>query len=250
VSVCIATRRTGPPLLACLDSLAAQVGGPPFEVLVCADGAEVADDVRSRLADARFAFVADDGGAPVSPADKRNSLVARAEGEWLLFLDDDVIADPHLLRRLGEVAAAYPAAGALGGPNLTPPGSTEFQQVQGAVLGSFIGAGPVRRKWGAHPAVEADERFFTLCNLAIRRSLMLQFPPGHDAGEENAVLNELHRRGVTMRYDPALVVSHERRATLGQFARQIRKFDTIAPISVPSIYFQRSYWPTSRCSLR
>ena len=55
-------------------------------------------------------------------------------------------------------------------PNDTPPGSSRFQAVQGAVLASLVGSGPVRRRYGAHPPRHADERFFILCNLAVRRS--------------------------------------------------------------------------------
>jgi hypothetical protein len=111
-----------------------------------------------------------------------------------------------------------------GGPNLTPPGSSLFQIVQGGVLASMVGAGPVRRRYGNHPPGAAHERFFTLCNLAVRRQAMVEFPPQLRGGEENAVLIDLDRRGEKMLYDPRLMVFHERRARLRPFARQMYKY--------------------------
>ncbi|MGI9080087.1 MAG: hypothetical protein ACR2GF_04590 [Acidimicrobiales bacterium] len=108
-----------------------------------------------------------------------------------------------------------------GGPNETPPGSSRFQMVQGAVLASILGSGPVRRRYGRHPAGVADQRFFTLCNLAIRREVMLPFPPDLICAEENVVLSELSRRGVVMWYDPGLLVFHERRPNVPTFLSQV-----------------------------
>jgi hypothetical protein len=111
--------------------------------------------------------------------------------------------------------------GVFGGPNLTPPGSSRFQVVEGAVLGSLIATGPSRRRWGAHPPVTAREPHFTLCNLAVRASSMRPFPSGFYSGEECALLNGLVRDGVTMRHDERLAVYHERRPTFRGFAHQV-----------------------------
>jgi len=139
----------------------------------------------------------------------------------LLFLDDDVVAHPDLLCRLVELGDVWPDAMVFGGPNETPPASSRFQMVQGAVLASIIGSGPVRRRYGRHPAGAADQRFFTLCNLAVRREVMLPFPPDLVCAEENVVLSELSRRGFAMRYDPGLLVFHERRPSVPTFLAQV-----------------------------
>jgi hypothetical protein len=96
--------------------------------------------------------------------------------------------------------------------------------VQGAVLATVVGVGPVRRRYGAHPPGPADERFFTLCNLAVRRRAMLPFPAELVGGEENALLDEMSRAGLKMHYDPGLASFHERRPGLQQFARQMVKY--------------------------
>jgi glycosyltransferase involved in cell wall biosynthesis len=225
LSVCIATRRVDPLLVRCLDSLVAQIDPPVFEVLVCADSDdEVVAQVKKRFGIGGVAFAVSQDQAWISPADKRNALIVKARGDVLLFLDDDVVADPHLLATLTRLAAERSTVDVFGGPNLTPPGSSRFQMVQGAVLGSLIASGPTRRRWGRHPGATADDRSFTLCNLAVRRRAMIPFRAGLDAGEENAVLNSLRQRGCEMRYEPDLRVYHERRPTLSGFARQIYKF--------------------------
>lgn len=220
ISVCIVTARRTPLLDACLASLVAQRQPPPFEVLVCSDGdADVAVAVHRRFPAARVCHV-----ASALPGAARNLLIERAEGALLLFLDDDVTVDDDLLARLDRLAEAHPDVDVFGGPNDSPPDSTRFQFVQGAVLASIVASGPVRRRYGAHPAGPADERFFTLCNLAVRRRAMRPFAPDLVCAEENAVLSDMSRRGVRMRYDPSLVAYHERRPTLGGFARQMHKY--------------------------
>ncbi len=221
ISICIVTGRRDAVLDACLRSLQDQVGAPSWELLVCAEGdPRVPDAVQRRLPEARVCSV--DRGA--LPGAARNLLVEQARGELLLFLDDDVTVAPDLLVRLSTLAAAHPECGVFGGPNDTPADSTPFQMTQGAVLASIVGSGPVRRRYGAHPPGEADERFFILCNLAVRRDVMVAFPPELVCAEENAVLAELASEHVRMFYDPDLVVYHERRATLGGFARQMHKY--------------------------
>jgi hypothetical protein len=142
----------------------------------------------------------------------------------LLFLDDDVTAPPDLLRWLVETAAAHPEASVFGGPNETPPASSRFQIVQGAVLSSLMGAGPVSRRYGARHPGAADERWFTLCNLAVRRRAMMPFAGNLVCAEENALLHELRRRREQMRYEPRLRVFHARRTSPRAFAAQMLKY--------------------------
>lgn len=222
VSVCVTTRGRGQLLERCLADLAAQEGAPPFELLVCCQGDRAAEAVvRGRFPDAVIGFV-----ESAHPGGARNFLVQRARGELLLFLDDDITFPPTLLATLQELAAAHPSVAVFGGPNLTPPHSSLFQVVQGAVLGSLLATGPIRRRYGRHPETEADERFFTLCNMAVRRSAMLPFPPALVCAEENAVLHELATQLAKMRYSPELFVYHERRAHFFSFVRQMKKYGT------------------------
>jgi hypothetical protein len=225
VSVCILTSKRPALLDLCLASRAAHQDPPAFEVLVGADpDPEVIGRVDAHGLTGAVLQVAADDGRLLPSSDKRNILMERARGRLLLFLDDDVQVDPELLADLVEDAEDHPDASVFGGPNLTPHGSSRFQVVQGAVLGSLIGSGPSRRRWGAHPAGFAREPHFTLCNLAVRSSAMVPFPTGLRTGEECAVLNRLRQDGHPMWYDPRLAVYHERRATPMSFLRQVRGY--------------------------
>ena len=220
ISVCIVTGRRLAMLDAVLADLAAQEAAPPYELLVCSDGdAGVRATVLRRFPDARVCEV-----RRALPGAARNLLVERARGDLLLFLDDDIRFERDLLARYGRLADEHPTFDVFGGPNDTPPGSTRFQFVQGAALASMVGSGPVRRRYGAHPAGAADERFFILCNLAVRRAAMVPFADDLVCAEENAVLAEMARQGAAMYYSPDLAVYHERRPSLRGFAEQMHKY--------------------------
>jgi hypothetical protein len=220
LSVCITTRGRPRLLARCLESLLAQEGEPPFELLVCCQGdARAAKIVRAHFPDATIGLV-----EQAYPGGARNFLIERARGELLVFLDDDVSFGPALMATIRAAALAYPDVTVFGGPNLTPPKSTMFQHVQGAILGSLLATGPVRRRYGQHPACFADERYFTLCNMVVSRREMVDFPTAARCAEENVVLAELEGRGLTMRYDPDIAVFHNRRETWAGFARQINKY--------------------------
>ncbi len=220
ISVCILAGHGLSALEACLVSLGEQVAPPPFELLI---GGNPTAAVLA-VVHARFPAAQACRTGRRLPGAARNPLISRARGELLLFLDDDVTVPPDMLRSLASTAARFPEATVFGGPNVTPPASSRFQIVQGAVLSSAVGAGPVSRRYGArHPGL-ADERWFTLCNLAVRRQTMLPFLDRLVCAEENALLAQLRRRGEQMRYDPSLRVFHARRPTPRSFAQQLVKY--------------------------
>lgn len=220
ISVCVVTRGRPALLDACLVSLQAQDSPPPFEVLVCADSdLDAVSTVLRRFPEA--GVYTSEGRTPGAA---RNLLVERARGDILLFLDDDIAVPPGMLRRLGQLSRQDPGCVVFGGPNATPDGSSLFQRVQGEVLASIVGSGPVRRRYRASDPARADERSLTLCNLAVRRASMLPFDERLRCAEENALLAELGRRRAPMRSDPDLGAFHERRPTARAFGAQVYKY--------------------------
>jgi ABC-type polysaccharide/polyol phosphate export permease/GT2 family glycosyltransferase len=220
VSICIISARRSALLARCLESLRRQEDAPPFELLVGADDDLSVEEVVS----ASFPAAEVMHLSHPTPAGLRNSLLRRARGEWLLFLDDDVELEPHFLRALHDLVIADPELGVLGGPNLAPRDSSRFQRVQEAVLASLLATGPVRRRYGRHSAREGHERHFTLCTLAVRRRVMADFDERLVCAEENELLEGLRREGVEMRYEPELLSYHERRPTWRSFASQIHRY--------------------------
>jgi glycosyltransferase involved in cell wall biosynthesis len=220
VSVCMLTRGRPKALDECLLSLQRQVGAPLFELLVgCHADEAAAQIVRERFPSATIGVFDD-----ANPGGARNELMKRAQGELLLFLDDDVVFAENLLAVLAELAEQHPEISVFGGPNLTPPHSSLIQGAQGVALGSLYGSGPVRRRYGVHPPGVADERSFTCCNLAVRRGAAVPFAPQLAAAEENAMLKELEDGAQLMWYDPRFFVYHERRRTFRSFAAQMGNY--------------------------
>jgi hypothetical protein len=220
ISICVLASHGSDRLEALLLSLRSQVSPPPFELLV--GGNPTASSLATIHRHFPSAEVCDTGQR--YPGAARNPLIERARGRLVLFLDDDVTAPPDFLAELAELAKRHPEASVFGGPNVTPPASSSFQIVQGAVLSSLIGAGPVSRRYGARHAGFADERWFTLCNLAVRREAMSAFPIHLVCAEENALLSNLRRRREPMRYEPSLIVFHTRRPRPRSFAQQMFKY--------------------------
>lgn len=217
VSIIIPTNGRLEWLRRCLTSLAAQQDAPEFELLVCASPNRAVHEVVNELIPTASVVELPNAGA----VEKRNAVIPLARGELVLFLDDDVELPEHYLATLSAQARRHPDVDVFGGPNVSPSDSTPFQTVQGAVLSSLLGAGPARRRYGPHPPSDADERWFTLCNLAIRRSHLTSFDSDLVCAEENELLDRLSRSGSRMRYTPELWAAHERRPDFRGFRKQM-----------------------------
>jgi GT2 family glycosyltransferase len=89
-------------LMICLESLSDQnqVGAPSYEIIVSDDSNS---DSSRILIEKDFPHVHWGKGKKIGPAGNRNAGVDRARGEWIVFLDDDCIAQKGYL-------AAYASA--------------------------------------------------------------------------------------------------------------------------------------------
>jgi len=225
-SVLILTHRRPDLLRSCLRSLAAADLRLVREVVVAVNG-EDPEDV-----DVARSFSALIPNLEIVPMERqsrgtaRNSALSKTRGEWIYFLDDDVEAPPGLFARAAGLIAEHGGAWVLGGPNLTPPGSGLFERASGLVLESWIGAGPMRRRYAPGPRPRwADEKSFALCNLCVRaaafREIGLRFDPDLASAEENLFVSELSALERRALYAPDLAVYHRRRACLGKFLAQV-----------------------------
>ena len=161
------------------------------------------------------------------PSAQRNAALKAARGDLIYFLDDDSAPEPGNLRR----AVAHfsdPKVQMVGGPNLCPREAPPLEQVFALVLASWLAFGPSRARYAAVGKVrETSEKELILCNLLARRQAMLELGGFNEAlypNEENALMDELQKRGGKLIYDPQLLVHRRPRSSLGSFARMLMTY--------------------------
>lgn len=158
------------------------------------------------------------------PAVQRNVALKEARGELIYFLDDDSKPLPGNLRR----AISHfqkPEVKMVGGPNLCPPEAPLLEQVFAVVLSSWLAFGPSRARYDSVGEIRAtSEKELILCNLLARRDALRElggFDESLFPNEENALMDELQRRGGQLLYDPQFIVHRRPRPTLKAFARML-----------------------------
>jgi glycosyl transferase family 2 len=158
------------------------------------------------------------------PSRQRNRAAELASGEILYFLDDDSLADPGNLGRLGR-HFSVPGVAAVGGPSLTPADDSPWQQGFGLALAALFGGGGVRNRYRQAGATRAtDDREIILCNLAMRAEVFRAMG-GLDErlypNEENELLVRIGKAGATILHDPELAVHRSQRPDFRAFVRQL-----------------------------
>jgi glycosyltransferase involved in cell wall biosynthesis len=113
VSVVVPTRGRAAYLEVTLDSLLAQRGGIPYEIVVVADGAA---DATAQAVAARpgVRYVVHRERRGLNAA--RNTGLRESAAALIAFVDDDVLVPPGWLEALVEGARRHPEAEAFGGP--------------------------------------------------------------------------------------------------------------------------------------
>jgi succinoglycan biosynthesis protein ExoA len=163
----------------------------------------------------------------LQPSVQRNAALKAARGELVYFLDDDSMPEPGNLRRaLGHFRE--PAVKMAGGPNVCPPDAPALEQVFALVLGSRVAFGPSRARYTPVGALrESSEKELILCNLLARGQAMLDLGGFNEAlypNEENALMDEMQKRGGKLIYDPELIVHRRPRPSLKAFAKMLMTY--------------------------
>ncbi|MBK7998404.1 MAG: hypothetical protein IPK15_06735 [Verrucomicrobia bacterium] len=113
----------------------------------------------------------------------------------------------------------------LGGPNLCPADAPLLEQVFAVVLSSWLAFGPSRARYDSvGVARESGEKELILCNMMARRADVLElggFDESLYPNEENALMDELQKRGAKLIYDPEFFVERRPRPTLYAFCKML-----------------------------
>ncbi len=158
------------------------------------------------------------------PSVQRNAGMREATGEFIYFLDDDSEpAKESLLRALARFK--NPRVQMVGGPNVCPPGAPRREQIFALVLGAWLASGPSRARYTPVGAARpTSEKELILCNLVSRRAPLLELGGFNEAlypNEENALMDELQKRGGELWYDPEVIVQRRPRPNLRAFMRML-----------------------------
>jgi glycosyltransferase involved in cell wall biosynthesis len=161
------------------------------------------------------------------PSVQRNTGLRAARGELVYFLDDDSMPEAGNLRRAIS-HFADPKVKIVGGPNVCPPDAPELEQVFALVLSSWLAFGPSRARYTPVGTVrETGEKELILCNLIARRAAVMELGGFDEAlypNEENALMDELQKRGGELIYDPEFKVLRRPRPTLKAFVKMLLNY--------------------------
>ena len=104
-SVVIPTYERPDDLRICLNSLCEEIqqGSPTYEIIVTDDSKS---DKSRRMVEAEFPDVSWGKGKQNGPAGNRNAGVDRTKGQWIVFLDDDCIAQEGYLKAYAKAIRA------------------------------------------------------------------------------------------------------------------------------------------------
>jgi cellulose synthase/poly-beta-1,6-N-acetylglucosamine synthase-like glycosyltransferase len=161
------------------------------------------------------------------PSVQRNNAIKAARGEIIYFLDDDSIPlNENLKRALKHFARSEVKM--VGGPNLCPPDAPSLEQNFALTMGSWLAFGPSRARYKSIGSTrESGEKELILCNLIARRADLIElggFDESLYPNEENALMDELQKRGGKLIYDPNFIVHRRPRATLKAFIKMLMNY--------------------------
>lgn len=211
-SIIIVTYNRKKELFECLDSILRSKTSFAFDVHVVFNGDRTfLEKAKLKYPKFHFTYI-----AQTTPADARNIAIKNATGEYFYFIDDDCQIPRDYFTKI-DFNKGWDV---LGGPDQTPPDSTNLQKDIGHVLSSPLCMGPTYRRHtkARKYNFDAGEDSLILCNMWFKADLFkienYKFNAQLFRNEENYLLKELKKSGKFIHYDPNLYVYHQRRENL------------------------------------
>ncbi len=160
------------------------------------------------------------------PADKRDAGAQYAQGEILVFLDDDALPTEDWLKRAAEIFEEKTDVVAVGGPGLLPPDAGFIEQAIDAVLTSWFTSGSYAYRFTRMSPRFVDD--FPSMNLMMKKEIFFKlggFATQHWPGEDSKLLNKLiNQEYKQVLYDPDVAVYHHRRADIRGHLKQYKSY--------------------------
>lgn len=187
-----------------------------FEVVIVEDGSSVpCESVYRGFEDrlrVRYFTKANSG-----PGQTRNYGVERAEGEYVLILDSDVVVPPTYLEEV-ERELEREECDAFGGPDRAHESFTPMQKAINYGMTSFFTTGGIR---GGKKKM--DKFYPRSFNMGVRRSVYneLQGFSAMRFGEDIDFSTRIFKGGYKCRLFPEAWVWHKRRTDLRKFFKQV-----------------------------
>ena len=220
ISVIVPTFNRAEILQRCLAHLRAQtLPADRFEVIVVDDGSS--DDTPAVLA---AAGVMHERQANLGPAAARNRGLAKARGEWVLFLNDDAMLEPRALEiHLEEHAKRGPKDAVLGQFRMDPA-FTPTDKPVGYCMDASDLIFDFARMRANQPYLH--EHFY-ICNISLARRFVLEHS-GFDEGfvrmgaEDIELGVRLQLAGCKIWYRPDCVALHAHRLDVNGLGRMFQ----------------------------
>ena len=187
-----------------------------FEVLIVEDGSSVpCRDVVERYADKLAVHYYDKPNS--GPGQTRNYGVERANGEYVIILDSDVVLPEGYFAAIDAELAANPCD-AFGGPDRAHESFSTTQKAINYAMTSFFTTGGIRGG-----KAKLDKFYPRSFNMGVRREVY-QALEGFSAmrfGEDIDFSTRIFKSGYRCRLFPEAWVYHKRRTDLKKFFKQV-----------------------------
>jgi len=186
---------------------------------------------------------------PCSPGIKRDLGAKIANGNYLIFFDDDSFPKKNYFKHLSNLILTT-KYNIFAGPGITPKYQTTKQRISGAFFLTALGAGNISRYISTFRQIVDD---WPSVNFVIKKKIFNKikgFNTNYWPGEDTFLCNKLKKIGNKILYSPDLIVFHHRREGFfnhlkqiynygfhrGYFARKYKKISLKLIYFLPSIF--------------